>query len=308
MKQLIFLWLALIWLSFAAMAAEPTPNDVYAEANQVAEEIQIIKRHLRIDKVVEDVKLTIVMTPGHNWQKGYEVLYKINIFRHKNGLPMIASASREPLLKLSPMVTYEQLKRINAELQILKYFLDITETVAPAPVFTEKNPTDVYNLLSKISAELDILNEKTLTPSDALTQAVRVFEDINFILDALNLKNDTIPPKKKPDVQPGDAFENFLLLLAEIQRIQKMIGISGVDFHALKPTNRHFTPSDTFAIGGITLAELQPIKAYLGLKYALTPMAEHYNDIHPSDVQQLVGWSIRKLQLIRFIDKNKIAQ
>jgi hypothetical protein len=157
--------------------------------------------------------------------------------------------------------------------------------------------------LNEISAEFDLLNEKPLIPSDALTQAVRISEDINVILDALDIKIVVIPPKKNSGVQPGGAFDNFLQLLVEIRRIQKMIGINGVDFYALKPMNRVVTPSDVFSMGGIALAELQPLKAYLGLKYALTPMAEHYEGIQPADVQQLVGWNIRKLQLIHAIRK-----
>jgi hypothetical protein len=146
---------------------------------------------------------------------------------------------------------------------------------------------------------MDILNGKTLIPSDVLSQAVRISEDVNFILEALGIKDTVIPPKKNVGVQPGGAFENVLLLLEEIKRIQGLIGMNSIDFHAFTPKHRQITPSDVFSIVGIALAELQPIKASLGLKYALTPMAEHYENIKPEDVQQLFGWSIRKLQLIR---------
>jgi len=303
MKQLIFLWFSLICFSFTVRAVEPTPNDVYQKVYQVSQEIQTIKRHLRIDKVAEEVNVTIDVTPGHSWQKAYEILYKINLFRQKHGLSFFSVPSREPLLKLPPMVAYEQMERIISELRILKYYLDITEEIVPASTFTGKVPTDVYNLLNHISFEMDILNGKTLTPSDVLTLSVRISEDINFILGALGIKDTVIPPKKNAGVLPGGSFENFLLLLVEIKRIQELIGISGIDFYALKPTNRQITPSDVFSIGGIVLAELQPIKAYLGLKYALTPMAEYYENINPADVQQLAGWSIRKLQLVRSINK-----
>jgi len=303
MKQLIFLWFSLIWFPFAVIAVEPTPNDVYQKVYQISQEVQMIKRHFHIDNVAEEVNVTITLTPGHSWQKGYEILYKINHFRQKQGLSFISVPSREPSLKFPPMVAYEQAARIITELRILKYYLDITEEVATLPTFTGKVPTDVYNLLSHISSEMDILNGKTLTPSDVLTQAVRISEDINFILEALGIEHTVIPPKKNVGVLPGGSFENFLLLLVEIKRIQGLIGMSSIDFYALKPTNRQITPSDVFSIGGIALAELQPIKAYLGLKYALTPMAEYYENIEPADVQQLAGWSIRKLQLIRSINK-----
>lgn len=298
MKQFVYLWIALIWLPFSVMAIETTTDDVYAKVYQINQEVQQLKKFKHIDKVAEASNFTVELTPGHNWQKAYEVLYKINIFRQNNGLPFIAVPSREPLLKLPPMIAYEQMERIVSELQILKYYLDITEELPKIPAFTGKSSTDVYNLLNEISSDFDLLNGKTLTPSDVLAQAVRVSEDINFIMDALDVKNTTIPPKKNPDVQPGGAFDNFVQTLVEIKRIQKLAGLNGVDFYVFKPANRIITPSDVFSIGGITLAELQPLKASLGLKYALTPMAEHYEGIQPADVQQLMGWNVRKLQLI----------
>ncbi|MEZ5673565.1 MAG: hypothetical protein R3E08_14800 [Thiotrichaceae bacterium] len=303
MRWLVYFWIAFIGLPFSAMAIEATTDDVYAKVYQVNQEVQQLKQFKHIDKVAEASNLTVALTPGHNWQKAYEILYKINIFRQNNGLPFIAVPSREPLLKLPPMISYEQMERIVSELQILKYYFGITEELAPTPTFVGKSPTDVYNLLNEISSDFDLLNGKNLTPSNVMTQAVRISEDVNFIMEALGIKNTTIPPKKNIGVQPGGAFDNFVQLLVEIKRIQKLIGLSGVDFYAFKPTNRVVTPSDVFSIGGIALAELQPIKAYLGLKYALTPMAEYYEGMQPADVQQLVGWNIRKLQLISTIEQ-----
>ncbi len=303
MKQFIFLLLVLMWLPCAVLAAEPTPSDVYQKVYQISQEVQIIKRHFRVDQVAEEMNVTVSLTPGHSWQKAYEILYKINRFRQEHGLSLISVPSREPLLKLSPMVAYEQMERIISELHILKYHLDITEEVATPEIFTGKVPVDVYNLLNRVSSEMDILNGKTLIPSDVLTQAVRILEDINFILEALGIKSTVIPPKKNVGVPPGGAFENVLLLLEEIKRIQGLIGMDSIDFHVFTPKHRQITPSDVFSIAGIALAELQPIKAHLDLKYALTPMAEYYENIQPEDVQQLVGWSIRKLQLIRSINK-----
>ncbi len=304
-KLIILGWMTLV-LPCIALAVEPSVNDVYAKADQICQEIEIIKNHLGFHQATAENPTSTQLNHGHSWQKGYEILYKINILRKNYGLPRISTPSREPQLSVTPMVVFEQVARIIAELQLLKYYLNITETIAPnTPSFEGKAPTDVYRLLNKISYDLDVINGKSLSPADALTQAVRIFEDVSVILDALHIREDIIPPPKNPNVQPGGSFESVLKLLDEIERVRKMIGMNMVDFHEFTPAGRAITPSDVFSLAGIALAELQPIKAYLGLTNVLTPMAEHYENIRPAEVQQLFGWSIRKLQLIQQINRNK---
>lgn len=305
MTKILFLsWFILI-APHLAFAAEPTPNDVYAKASQICQEIELIKNHLGFHQKTEEIPVSTQLTPGHSWQKGYEILYKINIFRTHYGLPYTSVPSRAPQLTVTPMIMFEQATRINMELQLLKYYLNITGTITPNPQpFEGKKPTDVYRILNKVSHDLDIINGKSLTPADALTQAVRIFEDINAILDELKINDNVIPPPKNLNAQPGGSFENVIKLLEEISRIKKMIGMDMIDFYTLIPKDRSATPSDVFSVAGIALAELQPIKAYLGLKHILTPMAEYYENIRPAEVQQLFGWSIRKLQLIQHFNRN----
>lgn len=299
--KFIVLLLALNWFSQTALAATPTLDDIYTKGYQVLAEIQLIKKHLNITEAVHQPDVSIEIFPKYNWQKSYEILYKINMLREKFGLPVIGVPSREPQLELSTQTRYEQMIRIITELQILKYILDISESVPPPPAFNGKTSTDVYNILNDASAELDLLNGKPLTASDTLSQAMRISEDVNFVIEALDVKNISIPPQKNLETQPVDVFDTTLQLLEEIKRLQKMMGLQGIDFYQLKPLNRTITPSDVFSILGFVLAELQQIKAYLGLKYALTPMAEHYEGIRTADVRQVIGWNIRKLQNIKSV-------
>lgn len=303
--RVIYLWLLNFWLMASVAAAEITPNEVYSKAYVILEEIKILKRHFHIEKSVAPETIHLALTPGHNWQKGYEILYKINLFRSKHGLSFSSVPSREPQQELSPLIAYEQLVRIITELHIIKFYSDITETVAQPPIFTGKTPVDVYHLLNETSRELDILNGKPLSPSDVFAQAVRITEDVDFILKALNITDTTIPPPKVFGMKPADVFDVVLQLLAEMRRVQKLFDINGTDFHTLKPVDREITPSDVFSLDSIVLAELQPIKAHLGLKYALTPMAQHYENIEPDSPYRTHGWTLRKLQLIRSLAKSQ---
>lgn len=46
------------------------------------------------------------------------------------------------------------------------------------------------------------------------------------------------------------------------------------------------------------IAELQTLKAYVGLKNYITPAASVYVNKKPADVDQLMNWNLRKIALI----------
>lgn len=277
-----------------------TPNEVYGQLHLINQEINMLKQHFNITGKATSNQLNTELFPRHLWQKTYEILLKINLLREKHNLPYIAVSSREPHKNPPPIIVYEQLLRIRTELDIIKYFLDIPSIELSSKKFNNIKVVDSFNFANNISAELDLLVGKSITPSFVFAQAMRISEDITFILDALDINNDTIPPPKKPDTTPRDSYETAQRLMKEIARIQRIRGVASIDFKALKPTGE-IKPDDVFSMTGIILAELQTIKAYLGLKHALTPVAKRYTNIEPADVEQMLGWCVRKMQLIDLI-------
>jgi hypothetical protein len=86
-------------------------------------------------------------------------------------------------------------------------------------------------------------------------------------------------------------------LMQEVQRIQGLANIEPVDFSGFLVPSA--TPSDTFNMTLMILAELQPIKAFLGMKHTITVPGRLYDEKKAADVQQLLEWARRKLQLIQ---------
>lgn len=299
MRYYLILYLTLVGLPTHAI--DVTPSEVYAQISHIHGEITLIKQHLRIPEDSPMPETRIKLSPRHTWQKCYEILYKLNVFRQKYSFPVTAVPSRFPTINPPTLIVYEQAVRILSEITMLKFYLGITETVPELPAFTDKTITDNYNLLDHISLEIDLLNGTTFTPSHVFAQAMRANEDINNIINTLGLQDTTLPPPKELQAKPADAFEAALQLLIEIRRLQNLANLEGVDFYAFKP-NRDISPSDVFTMIGIVLAELQPLKAHLGMKYASTPIANHYEGRIPGDVQQVLGWSLRKLHLIRALN------
>lgn len=297
------LWL-LMFFPLANWAMQVGPNEVQAQLIQVQQEINLLKQHFHIQENIQTSEIKKAEFPSrYSWQKTYEILFKINILREKLDLPIIALPSQQPSVEMTSLHVYEQVRRILTELELLKFHLNIEEKTALVSSLSGKTTTDNFNLLNQISYQLDSVNQVALTPSMVFSQAMRIYEDINVLLETLKIDDQTIPPAKSSGVTSKDNFEIGLSLLKEIKRLHRIAGIEGTDLYALKfPDNQVITPTEVFSLMGIILAELQALKGYLGLKYVFTPLTDFYYDRISGDVQQILGWSLRKIQLIQSLD------
>lgn len=290
-------------------AAEITASDVYIQALRVNDEIKILKRYFNITEEATVPIFTLSLTPRHVWQKSYEVLYKLNILREKLGMASLSSPSRQPQLNVSPAYPYEQILRILTEIDIIKRHLEITEkTELSTAVVTGKTPTDNFNFLNKISVEIDFLNGSSFTSNNVFSQAMRALDDVNAILDHLEVRDNTIPPAVQTGATPSDVFNTGIVLLEEIRKVQLLAGLDTIDTSILKSSYKTISPSEVFGLMGLALAELQTLKGYLGLKHMLTPPARHYENISPQNIQQVIGWTIRKLRIIKMLNRTTIKE
>lgn len=274
-----------------------TPNEVYRQVDQIFKEVTIIRQHFQIPTQTTPERIRINFKPRHVWQKTYEVLLKINILRTAKRLPIIEPNSLEPVPDVEPILAFEQTERILTELKILKFRFNIQKRSRPSKKFTGKTPSDVFNYLNHVSFNMDLINGTGFTPSYTFAQAMRIHDDVVNILNILEIKDTTDPPSKRKGVIPRDVFESCEQILDEIGRIQQKAGIERTDFSNMKI--EPVTPTEVFGAMEVILAELQPLKASLGAKHIITPPANHYNGKKPSDVIQILFWTLRKLQLIQ---------
>lgn len=291
---------ALLMAAGGARSAEleVTPSRVFAEALYVERQLEVIGRHLGTgveDETIRPVRARL--KPRHAMQKSYEILYKINRVREQHGLPVISVGALEPRLEVEPRLTFEQLRRIRTELELLFTRLGVEASIPPVEVVEGKTPADVYNKLRELSAHLDRIAADELIPSQVFGEAMRLYHDINAILSHLRIHDETIPPEKFVDATPGDVFRLGFGLLDEVQRLQRTANIERTDFSEFNVEARA-TPSQVFELIQLIIAELQSIKAHLGMRYDLTPPARHYRGKQPAEVLQVLGWCRRKLWLI----------
>lgn len=297
------LFLLLITISLSAKEYNQiTPSEVYQEAIKIDKEIELLQSYFNI-KTTEKINIGHVpgeFKPKHVWQLAYMLNVKINMFRVKNNLPRMEEVGMEPVLKVKPNIPYGMLLRVNNEIQIIKRFLNIKIKISQTPSVKDKTPTDVLNKLLHISKELDILNNQGINPSAVFAQVMRLYQDVSTVLSFLNISDNTFPPAKNENSKPKDAFVEVQNFNKYLKRLQRVFDIDRTDFSGLQKDT--FIPEDTFILVGMANAEFQTIKAYLGLIHEVTPPAIFYKDKTPSDVEQLIGWLTKRIQLINTLE------
>lgn len=302
MKKITFM-LFLLCLNLYAYKTI-TPSDVYSEVKQIEKEVLLLKEHFGLNKKIRYFPITSALEPRHAWQKTYEIIIKINILRHTKQMPIIEPANMQPILEIDPILTYEQTQRILTELNIFKTRLSIKKQVSKKEIFYMKRPLDVYNLLNKISLELDIINGKEFSPSYVFGESMRIYDDLAIILSNLNITNETIPPKRVKNYKPEDSYKTGILIINRLNKLKRDINLKVTSFNFF--IKEKITPSDVFSLNQVILSELQVIKAYLNLNDYVTPPARKYKNKTPTDVNQLLGWCLRSLNLIKSLEKGRI--
>ncbi len=305
---MIKILIALTLLFNIAVAKKVTANEVYAQVILIQKYIHNLHKYFKIehhheDQGIETNKIKTKLNPRNSWQKTYEILVKINILRNENDLPTIEPVNMTPELNINPNLVYGMTQRILTELYIFHYLLEIKTPVYKAEIFQGKSSLDVFNGLNHISTSLDELNKIGFTPSYVFGENMRVYDDLTIILQHLNIKDNTIPAKKYIKATPYDTFNIGMKMLLKIKQLQIKSGIKFVDYSGFKKNN--ITPADVFALTGMIIAELQTIKANIGLYDYITPAASKYNSKTPVEVDQLMNWNLRKLLLINSLEEIK---
>ncbi|MBF0459913.1 MAG: hypothetical protein HQL87_00805 [Magnetococcales bacterium] len=285
-------------LSVPATGKEITPAEVYAQAVRIEKEMDLLKAYRKVSEIRPVAEVHATLLPRHVWQECYLIQLKINIFRRQNNFPVLSAQTREPVRDLEPLMNYEQTQRLLTEIGLLKLRLGISDQIPPQEVVPGKTPMDVFNKLHFISRQWDVINHSEVSPSDVYAEVLRVDEDVNALLVHLGIQDTAYPPAKVADVPSAEVLTSAFAVLTEVQRLQQMAGQPQVDFAAFHIQEETST-TDVLDLVSMIQAELQTLKAYLGLLHVLTPVAERQGEKTKANVNQFLGYVANKLRLIR---------
>jgi len=291
------------WLSLPPACAQPseiTANEVFSQAYQIGEELKIMQRHFGLPEQTWEPLPTITMTNGYLYWQSEEILTKIALLRAKFNLPSTAQPGHEPSVTLSTWEIFEQTQRMMTEVKLLKQFLGIVEKPPSPLLFVAKTAQDAYQQLHVLSALLDQLRATPLPLENVFAQAMRLMKDVEVILSALQIVDDNSPPLKRPQTSLREVQPVLLNLLREIERLKRSASLPVVDYAPLMPVMRETLSAEMcFHLIGVTLSELQALKAQLGLRHLPTPPAYVYVQKTPAEIHQILEWCTHKLHLVR---------
>jgi len=293
----VLLFLTLMCGGVAGYAAEASTAEMYAQAVRVEQEIEGLKRHFKIAGNAHVEPKTGDLKPRHIRAESYILMFKIGKLRRKYDLAYIQPGESEPSLDTRASQPWGTLQRILTEIQIVKFYLGIPGQPAPVAPVAGKRNIDVYNKLHQVSADLDQLTSP-VTSSEVYGEVKRLNEDVNAVLRHLRIFEKAVPPARRENLRPRDSLQTVFALLGEIHRIQRGYGMEPTDLKGFDMGDKT-VPDDVFGLVELTLAELQRIKAQIGLNHHITVAASFEENKVPADVVQLLGYITDKLREIR---------
>lgn len=315
--RLILLGLMTLCLT-PAVWAQASPNGHLRESHelllQIEQEVRVLKRLFGSEEVAKAREQFAKWHPRHLWHKAYGLQLQVNIFRRHHGLFGFTPVALEPGVEVSGPAIMGQLQRLLTELRIVRMLLKVKEDPATeaearaeaqsefhahlAAISQESELHELYEHLAALSHEMDALNGESISSSYVYAEAMRIEADLNLILPHLGIDDRAIPPAALEQASSSDSLKAAYGLMQEIQRLQQRLGLEITDFSGLLQ-GREALPEDTFNMLLLCVAELQPLKARLGLAEAITPPAVYQHGKTPVQVTQLLGYMINQMRLIR---------
>ena len=296
--------LMLLFLVFTLSAKNLTVNDVYAKTEIIEQHLHFLLKYYNVKHNHLEKKHIIIsskLKPRNSWQKAYELLVKINRLRLSHELLRIEPIGMEPVENLTIGMLYGMVDRVLTEIIIFEHRKGLIPPTFKLHKGTNKNLLDIYNILSLLSLAFDELNGSTISSAYIYAETMRIYDDLTIILNHLHISDNTIPNRRLKDATIKDATNSSFKLLTNIIRLHRIVGISSIqctEFNKVTPEAR-----DLYNIVGLIVAELQPLKAHLGLTKNITPSALSYENKTPADIEQLMSWNFRKLELIKSLER-----
>lgn len=294
-------WFALLLLLVGSWtAADAIDNHVVQQQlAQIQQQTDAFKQHFLNQQPPAELETALFwaeVKPRHLWQQQYALFLRLNRFRQRHGLPFVTANALEPRFKPTLALLYEQNERLLTEIRLLKRHFTINDKNATQATISQEAIylIDLFRQLAQIHHDWDQLNQAPLGWSIVFVEAMRLNDDIDQLLVQLQIENKSIPPAKAAQVSSQHIFDSIVDLLSEIQRLQRLAAIERIDF---LPIIEH-SLADELMLTLFALAEMQTLKATLGLEHQVTPPSLADTSKRMADVKQLFGWMQRKLQLI----------
>jgi len=285
-----------------------TPNEVFSVTEHILQELQSYRYLRGIRGKIREVKEIKGLKPQHVYAKGLEILGKVNILRQKQQIGIMA-VPNYPLRKITPTEVFDLSLRLDEELTILYNTIDMKSslwiTAESISEYTEKQPSDVFYNMQKISNTLDlILGTEGYSSDDVYKIVLSIEQDIKLIAKkvgvSINDKRLFDKIEVDPRTEPKDVLIYSQKVLSLIYKVKKRAGM--FDFTKIELLSHDkITPTDVFNQVGLIHTELIDLKIFFKISKNSEILA-FQSQKSPADVLYLLKCMAKTLQEILHIE------
>jgi hypothetical protein len=205
-------------------------NDIYALSEFVLNKVEFLKENKGIKVTPKEPPMIYSLNTMHIYQKGIETMEKINKLRIKDKLYEVALPA-SPRKRKSTDDVYSLLVMIDDEISIIMEKNGISDVkrwsyILDRKQYKEKEPSDVYHNLWKISSIIDIFRGINYTPNETFILAKKLEQRIDNIVEHLIGKIEKAKIPKSSDKRATDVFYKTLQLYDILSIVERRANIS----------------------------------------------------------------------------------
>lgn len=291
LRTLLSVLIGLI-LYHQAHAITYEPRDSYERIRLLAGMVLVLQQEQGIKPVLPSVSVSGIKEARHEYQKGLEVLSKLNRYRQIHKLGPVA-VPPYPSREITPDEVYELVQHLIAELYILlpKDALarasELEKNFVPEPEHYTR--TENYALLWRISKAFDpLLGVRGFTPSDVYGQTLIILDAIKFLRRTQNIPGMPPIPPRPENKHPNHALQEAARLITHIGIAERNLWMQPVEAPLIP--KRVITPTEVYDQVQTIIAELQRIKYRLGVEQDLIQPPPQKGKT-PDDVVRNLRWA-----------------
>ncbi|WP_151900846.1 hypothetical protein [Sulfurimonas hydrogeniphila] len=265
-----------------------TPNEVYALSEYILHKIMRIKERRGIQLKAKKVPYVYGLEPIYVYVKGLEDLEKTAKLKSLEGF-YPSQIPDAPNTKITPSEVYELILRLDDEINLVyntkKYNYNFISyrNYLEKKIYQDKTPSDVYNLLWKISYELDTILNQEYTPNETYILAVKLYKNIQTVSYHLTQKQILVPLLKYESKAPSDVFMQSLQLMQTLTKIKKRGNLNSATLTI--PRDKIITPNSVYNALRLISGTVSELRVYYNIQEHTTALSQKTpKNKTPSDV------------------------
>ena len=273
------------------------PTQVYDLLEQVRDEVELLRFEMGKPKHEDPSFVVAGAAPREVFYQAVSLLRKADDLGYEQlgtrGAPVTL-----PDGPARPGDVYFVLLGALQRIQAIRENYEIQPPVSSPGISRFKRPTDVYNLILEVSAQLNLLLDESLAPQDVYGQ-VRTASD--HVAQLLGRFPETDSPAKLPSFErgkvPADVHGRLVGCFSDLAEIGDLLGIKMLAIERHASERGGIVPSDVYDVATLLVSQLSYINEATGGQ----PINDAFVDTRkwPSDVYQQAGLLKSQLEALR---------